>query len=224
MLDDTDKQIRERMDALTAEVIRLWHALLAKSPPTTATGMLALRCSASWRSICLIVSGCRNAHELELCSNDAAALLRCMHDVCIQAEYIAAGDSSASMTADDLGRLFVEYEHVERHRLATAAVTFRSEVAELIRRSPLRSEGEARNQAEFDRVAPNYPDKRHWYRGHLPTWREGSARKRSTTGTRRNFMARFMADRWHAGGDRRFRVRATSSSLQSPSFVAYWRL
>lgn len=167
MLDNGDKQIRARMDALTGEVIRLWHALLAKSPATMATGLLALRCSASWKSVCMILSGCRDADELELCCNDAAALLRCMHDVCIQAEYIAAGDAAASMSADDLGRLFVEYEHVERHRLSTAAVKFPSELASIIRASPLRSEGEARNQAEFDRVAPNYPDKRHWYRGSL---------------------------------------------------------
>lgn len=174
MLDDGDQQIIARMNDLVGEVIRLWHGLLQKEPATEATGMLLVRCSASWKSICKILENCHDEDELELCGHDAAALLRCMHDVCLQAEYIAAGDAADGLSADDLGRLFLDYEHVERYRMSNTAVGRSSALADLIRSSPARPAGEARNQAEYDRVKGNYPVKpgkpqvrRQWYPGNL---------------------------------------------------------
>lgn len=98
-----------------------------------------------------------------------------MHDVCLQAEYIAAGDAAAGMSPDDLGLLFLEYEHVECYRVSTTAVGLSSDLADLIRSSPARPFGEVRNQAEYDRVKANYLVKpgnpqvrRQWYPGTTP--------------------------------------------------------
>lgn len=167
MLDDDHRQIIARMDSLIGEVIRLWYGVLQNEPASEATVMLLVRCSASWKSICKILMNCVDGDELELCSHDAAALLRCMHDVCIQSEYIAAGDSAERLSPNDLGRLYLEYEHVERHRMATTAVGFNSELAKLVRSSPLRAAGETHKRAEFDRVKANYPARTCWYRGNL---------------------------------------------------------
>lgn len=164
-LDYRDREIILRMNELTGEAIRLWYGLLKKSPATTAIGALFVRVSASWKSICMILLNCEDANEMRLCSNDVAALVRCMHDVCVQAEYIAAGDPTEGLSADELGQLYLDFEHIERHRMAEKAVMLKSGVAKTIASSPHRPAGEARNQREYDRVKSKYPDKRHWYRG-----------------------------------------------------------
>lgn len=158
------------MHALIAEVISQHAAHSTMSKASEAIGDLLLRASGGWKSILHIVRGCADKNELDLCANDCAAILRCMHDCALQGEYIYAGDSADGKSPDDLGLLYLEFEHIERFKRSTTAVKFSSQLAQKISQSPLRAQGEMRNQAAYDRVKGNYTDRNgrvrnQWYTG-----------------------------------------------------------
>lgn len=140
------------------------------SKASEAIGDLLVRASGGWKSILHIVRGCASQNEMDLCANDCAAILRCMHDCALQGEYISAGDAADKKSPDDLGLLYLEFEHLERFKKSATVVKFSSKLAQLVSQSPLRAQGEIRNQTEYDRVKGNYTDRKgrvrnQWYAG-----------------------------------------------------------
>ncbi len=174
LLDNDDRIIIARTDEMVREIIQKWHATQGDATGTRAAGALFVRMAGSWRSLCKLLDGCSDRHEIESFSNDAAAVLRCLHDASLQAEYILAGDSARDLSPDDLGKLYIDFEIVERHRMMTKGVTFSSTLAKRIAASPRRPEGEANLQRDFDRVKDAYKQgdgsktRMHWYKGNLP--------------------------------------------------------
>lgn len=174
LLDDGDRIIITRTDTMIREVIQKWHTPQGKDAAIRAAGALFVRMAGSWRSTCKLLDGCAGLHEIESFSNDAAAVVRCLHDASLQAEYILAGDSNRSLSPDDLGMLYLDFEIVERHRMMTKGVTFPSTLARHLAASPRRPAGEANLQRDFDRVKGAYLEgasprtRPHWYKGNLP--------------------------------------------------------
>lgn len=172
-IDNDDRDTIARTDAMIQELIQKWHAAQGKTPAIHAAGALFVRMAGSWRSICVLLESCKDQHESELVSNDAAAILRCLHDASLQAEYILAGDTRRGLTPDDLGRSYLDFEIVERHRMMTKGLTYPSVFARRLAMSPRRPEGEAKLQKEFDQVKDAYRVgtssriRPHWYKGNL---------------------------------------------------------
>jgi hypothetical protein len=72
--------------------------------------------------------------------------VRTMFETWLQLEYLLRDP-------EERGKLYLEFEHITRHRQATAiAENPRGWVSEQIAQSPMRAEGEARNRREYDRV------------------------------------------------------------------------
>jgi hypothetical protein len=168
LLDNDDVYVIRRTSDAAAELIQLWHAQCDALPPSqSAAGALFVHGSNCWQCICKLLHNCQSVHEIEALSNGAAAILRSLHDAGIQLEYILMGDRESGKTSDDLGRLYWDYEIVERHRAVSRVDNFGSVLAKRLATSPKRSAAEPHLQMEYERVKSNYPTKLHWYRGGL---------------------------------------------------------
>ena len=183
LFDEGDRDIMGRMRSMLQEVITVWHGSSNHAAAaSSAAGIVFVRMAGSWRSICKLLDDCSDLHEMEVFSNDAAAILRCLHDASLQAEYILDGDGSRGQSPDDLGTLYLDFEIVERHEMMQKGLTFTSTFARRLAASPLRPKGEAKLQQAFDRIKGAYqqPDGRtraHWYKGNLPQIAEKLGRK-----------------------------------------------
>lgn len=173
LLDDADRVIIARVDGMLHEVIPLWYGIASKRPAIGTAGSLLVRISGSWKSVSKLLDNCSDDREMELLSNDAAVIIRFMHDAALQSEYVLEGDSALGLTSDELGRLYLDYEIVERYLLATEAMKYPSWLSKHLAASPLRPQGEERNREAFDRVKSRYligsggKVRSHWYHGNL---------------------------------------------------------
>ena len=123
--------------------------------------LLALfkRIAGSWESLCILAT---TSQDLDTRANDCAAILRCMYDAYLQAAYIATDP-------EVLGKLYIEFEPIERRKQANAVVRQDNKLAQTIATSPMRPAGEKRNQEEYEQVKGNYSKSKgpgtrlHWY-------------------------------------------------------------
>ncbi len=83
---------------------------------------------------------------------DAGALLRAMYDACFQAEYLVHDPVRIDARASD----YLEYEHVERHRISRKVLRHNTQLANRLKSSAKRPEGEKRVKNEYDRVKDRY--------------------------------------------------------------------
>ena len=109
--------------------------------------------------MCALVRTARTSEQLDARANDCAAILRCMYDAFIQAAYVAT-------KPDVLGRLYLDYEHVERFLAPTKIVGQDNRMARDVANSPMRKAGEKRNRKEFERVKSAYLTKKGKVRTH----------------------------------------------------------
>jgi hypothetical protein len=91
-------------------------------------------------------------------------LIRSLFELSVQFEYLMRD-------AESRAALYLEFEHVTKHRSEQAWLRLPGLVGNGLRCSPLRSQGEAANKAEYDRVCQTYTGKKgvrwHWYPGTL---------------------------------------------------------
>ena len=165
-----DPIIVDGIDSLVAEIVPQTDRLIS-SPPAKAIWLLFKRNAGSWDSLCALVGTCQSQDHLELRNHDCGAIVRCMFDAYVQAAFIGADDSSAR------GQQFLEFEWIEAHVLPQKFLKQKSKMADKIRNSPLRPEGEKLNTEQFERLKQNYPPpphmkkkevRTHWYKGSIP--------------------------------------------------------
>ena len=84
---------------------------------------------------------------------DAGVLLRAMFDACFQAEYIMHDTDSMVARASD----YLEYEHIERYRISKKVLSHDNQLANRLKSSAKRPEGEKKVLKEYDRVKHRYP-------------------------------------------------------------------
>lgn len=128
---------------------------------TRALHALFNRIAGSWNSIGVLVDT-DDVKELEARANDCATILRCMYDAYLQAGYIATNPEA-------LGKLYLDYEHVERYRAQKAVVGQNNRLAGIVKSSRLRPDGERRLQESYDRVKDAYANsagkiRNRWYK------------------------------------------------------------
>lgn len=168
-VDRDDEAMIAQIDGLAHSIISAAYAKPGPSPARQALLALLVRVSNSWKSLCLLLGCCKSKEHFEVIANDCGAILRCMFDAYFQAAFIVH-DSSIT---DQQARLYLDFQHVERHRLAQAIVAQDNPISRMLRDSPLRKQGEARNQDEYDRVKTRFPGRskdgvrNHWYSGGL---------------------------------------------------------
>jgi hypothetical protein len=175
MLNEKDLFVRREVETLVRGIVTALHDQrnCLRSSQLALFAFL-LRIFNSWRSVGKLLDCCENETEFTTIANDGAAIIRCMYDALIQAMYIADDPS----VADERGQLYLDFEHIEQHKLTQEVVRQMSGLARYLAMSPLRSEGERRNQEEFDRVKDRYLVSRrgkdgsaevrnHWYVGDL---------------------------------------------------------
>ena len=94
-------------------------------------------------------------------------VIRSLFELALQFEYLMKD-------AEARAALYLDFEHITKHRSVEAFVQLPGPFGDRLRASPLRDEGEKRNRAEFDRVRDQFAAKRgsrkvrrHWYPGTL---------------------------------------------------------
>lgn len=146
---DLLRQANDAVKDLMRAVITQAHGLMAKDEVTRSLLYFLVRVANTWQSIRTLRE---HSQDDSIFTNDAAALLRVMFDAYLQAAYIAH-DPKQQL---DRARLYLEFEHVERYKTMNRIVSLDHPVSEKLRASPLRVEGEARVQKEYDRVKCHY--------------------------------------------------------------------
>ena len=173
----TTEELDQHVFALLKRVIQKSHDCSAKDEVSRALLCFLWRVANTWLSIRTLR---QHSPDENLFIVDAGVLLRAMFDACFQAEYLVQDADSANARAND----YLEYEHVERYRISRKVLSHDNELAERLRSSSKRPEGEKRVQEEYDRVKDRYlPEKRRsneaekrrtrprntWYSGNLAT-------------------------------------------------------
>jgi hypothetical protein len=101
---------------------------------------------------------------------DAGALLRCMFDASLQAEFILHDPAKQSERA----ALYFDFAHVERYKASQKAISHDNPLAERLRTSPHRAEGEKRLRERYDRVKSSFPRRGKSGSGQRDKWYEES--------------------------------------------------
>ncbi len=94
-------------------------------------------------------------------------IVRSLFELSVQFEYLMRDPEPRA-------ELYLEYEHITKHRTMEAWVDMPGPIGDHLRASPRRAEGEKQNRAEYDRVCDQYSVKpnstkarMHWYAGSL---------------------------------------------------------
>jgi hypothetical protein len=100
---------------------------------------------------------------------DAATLVRASFEAYLQAAFIAHDPESRQQ----LGRDYLDFEHIERYELVTRILKHDTYIAERLRSSPCRPEGQKRAKKQYEKVRQRYLTRKgdrlrdRWYSGDL---------------------------------------------------------
>lgn len=169
LIDADDRVNIDRTTAAAAELIQAWYRRQGElHAGHRAAGALFVHATNCWKSICKLLDNCPSLDEITVFSNGAAAILRSLHDTCLQQEYILTGDQDKSLTSEALGMRYLDYETVEKYRRASQIDNYKSAIAQRLANSPKRAAGEPLLREAYEKVKANYPRRTHWYpRDHL---------------------------------------------------------
>lgn len=164
LIDDDDRVLIERTSAAAAELIGEWYKQQGRlHAGHRVGGALFVHATNCWYSIYKLLDNCPSTNEIAVFSNGAAAILRSLHDTCLQQEYILAGDLEESLSSEALGMRYLEYEAVEKYRRASQIDNYKSTIAQRLANSPKRAAGEPLLRKAYEKVKGNYPRRTHWY-------------------------------------------------------------
>ena len=144
------EEVNEHVFALLKQVIQKSHDCSATDDVSRALLCFLVRVANTWYSIRTLQQ--QHSPNEKLFIVDAGVLLRAMFDACFQAEYIVHDADIANVRAND----YLEYEHVERHKILRKALGHDTQLADRLRSSVKRPVGEKRVQEEYDRVKDKY--------------------------------------------------------------------
>lgn len=108
-----------------------------------------LRVCNTWHSIRTLS---KHSPDEKVFMVDAGMMLRAMFDAYLQAEYVLSDPSKAVQRAND----YLDFEHVERYKLAEKVMKYDNPFVRKLKASPARPEGEKWAQSEYDRVKGRY--------------------------------------------------------------------
>jgi len=134
---------------LMTQVIRVAHGESEHDQVGRALLFLLVRVANTWRSIRTLRN---NTPDAEGFTVDAGTLLRAMFDAYIQAAYIVHEPHNATQHAQD----YLDFEYVERFKLATSVMQHDTPLSRHLKASPKRPEGETRLHEDYDRVKCRY--------------------------------------------------------------------
>lgn len=164
LLDSDDEYLIARTTTAARELIQCWHGhQTTMTSGLKAAGTLFVHATNCWLCICKLLRGCANIAEAECFGNGTAAILRSLHDSCLQIEYVLRGDAKKQLTSDQLGTLYLNYEHVERFRWISRIDSFTSDLARHVSGSGKRCAAEPLIKATYERVEGDYPNKTQWH-------------------------------------------------------------
>ena len=155
-------------------VLELWREVISQSHLRSRNDKVAnalfhfmVRVANSWRSIRTLRNNTTDEQGFTI---DAGTLLRAMYDAYFQAAYLVSEPAKCTERADD----YFEFEHVERHKSVQRMISHSNWVAERLKASTKRAEGEKENLSQFERVKKRFATKgqsngirNHWYKGNL---------------------------------------------------------
>ena len=145
----TAEEFDRHVFALLQQVIQKSNGCIARDEVSRALLYFLLRVANTWCSIRTLQ---QHSPDEKLFIVDAGVLLRAMFDACYQAEYLVHDADSMNARASD----YLEYEHVERYKKSAKVLSHDTRLAQRLRSSAKRPEGERRVAEEYDRVKDRY--------------------------------------------------------------------
>lgn len=164
-----DAHLVQLTESALTETIRLAHGKSKEDEVAQAVLYFLVRVANSWRSTCTLWRVLVSRHP-ETFMVDVGTLVRAVYEAYLQSAYILHEQSRQHERA----RLYLEYEHVEKRVVLDKLFRHGTVISEALRGSPLRPDGEARMEAEYNRVKDRYLNQRR--RGVRDKWYEGTLR------------------------------------------------
>jgi hypothetical protein len=159
--------VDDYLEAIIRRIIEAVWKQDGRSDSATVLLMLLVREVNTWKTIRFLMR--QAAKEFaESVTIDVGTLLRAMFDAYLQGHYVIHDPSQQQARAE----LCLNYEHVERFNRVNRTLRHDNPMTDRLKTSPLRSEGDARNQEAYDRVKgdylmPNGRIRHTWYPGDL---------------------------------------------------------
>lgn len=171
MTNKTNKSLAEQSDDMVHDMLRdiitQSHALGDSDKVSNALLFLLVRVANTWRSIRTLQKHTKDSEGFMV---DAGSLLRAMYDAYLQAEYMVADSSSSLERAQD----YFDFEHVERYKAMRKMLNANNWIANRLKNSPKRYEGESENERRYNEVKDRFRSKptgsstrNQWYPGNL---------------------------------------------------------
>ena len=145
----TTEELDGHVSALLEQVIQKSHDCSTKDEVSRALLCFLVRVANTWSSIRTLR---QHSPDEKLFIVDAGVLLRAMLDACFQAEYVVHDAESMNARASD----YLEYEHVERYKFSRSVLSHDNQLADRLKSSAKRPEGEKRVLEEYNRVKDKY--------------------------------------------------------------------
>jgi hypothetical protein len=142
-------EVDQHVLALLRLVIQKANDSSTKNEVSRALFYFLLRVANTW---CSIRTLRQHSPDEQVFMVDAGVLLRAMYDACFQAEYLVHDADRMDAQAND----YLEYEHVERYKISRKVLSHDTQLADRLKSSAKRPEGEKRVLEEYDRVKDKY--------------------------------------------------------------------
>lgn len=141
-LDDGGKRLWDALCAASERVAQCWSDNPLPAPGDEAALQLFRRGGQLFATAAAMMRS--------FCTYDAPLVVRAMFEVSVQFEYLLQSPA-------ERGKLFLDYAKVTRHRNSKRIADHpQGPIGQHIANSPMRAEGEIRNQQEFDEVAAQF--------------------------------------------------------------------
>jgi hypothetical protein len=151
----TDEQASEQVDNKFEEILRAiiaeLHSRNSKDRVSVALFFLLVREANTWRSIRLLRKHTPEQFHTAFMV-DAGTLLRAMFDASLQADFIFCDPATRIERATQ----YLDFEHVERYVMVQKVLRHENQLANTLKSSPLRPDGEKRVQEAYDRVKDQF--------------------------------------------------------------------
>jgi hypothetical protein len=160
--------VDEKFEAILRAIIQALEGRQGKDKVSLALYFLLAREANTWRSIRLFLKHVPlQFHGAFMV--DIGTLLRAMFDAYLQADYIFRDPAKRSQLAAQ----YLDFAHIEQYQMPRKVLRHDNSIANALKESPMKSDGEKRLQAEYDRVKDQFlidekkgpRDK--WYKGNL---------------------------------------------------------
>ena len=165
LYDAKDHLVAQNVHQMTCDIITQAYHKGNKRSSSRALLAFVCRNAGSWESLRTLLSSCGDTERMKAIALDCGAILRCMYDAYLQALFVWEDPNSR----DDRGSLYLDYAHVERHKLSQDALRQDDSLSRYLAASPLRTESEDKVRQNYEQVKDRYLNSKrkgvrdHWY-------------------------------------------------------------